>query len=537
MLLKLESLQRTGSFKIRGRLQPARAARRQRNASAGVVAFSSGNHAQGVAAAARMLGIRGHDRDALRRAAPQAREHARARRRGRALRPLPRKPRGRSRRASWPSAAATLVPAFDDPHIVAGQGTAGLELMQQAMANSGLTPDQVLIRRSGGGLARRFARSRSARCRHRTAVYGVEPDAFDDTRRSLAAGPLLENPPEARSICDALHVLAAGRDSPSRIIASMLAGILAVSDEEVRAAMEYGSGILKLVIEPGGAVALAARAGRQAPARRPHDGHPRHRRQCRRGHFRRGASPVASPRGTRLRRSRANTRRPTTTRPFDRDQPLDDRGPVSQLVDRRAGRWRASPLVRPRPPSSRDGRPPAGCDRRSPSGWATGSVDGRCSSSMVASIAPQDECPSTTTSRVPKRSAANSTLPISDGATMLPATRITNRSPGPLVEHDLDRHARIRAAEHDRERLLRRSRAPRARAALDERPVAADVGGEACIALAQPRQRVRCRHAATHGLISERSCAMNARMNAVRRSASRRPAGVCIVPASFSSLA
>ena len=253
VLLKLESLQRYGSFKIRGaynRLVQLDANQR----GAGVVAFSSGNHAQGVAGAARMLGIRATivmPADAPRLKLENTKalgaevvlyDRYRENREGVASRILAER-------------GGTLVPAFDDPHIVAGQGTAGLELMQQAQ-DLGLVPDQVLIGASGGGLLGGCAlaiRSRSPA----TSVYAVEPQAFDDIGRSLAAGRRLDNLPEARTICDSLMSSPCGA-IPFALMRQHVAGGFAVSDDEVLAAMAYAFRALKLVIEPGGAVALAA---------------------------------------------------------------------------------------------------------------------------------------------------------------------------------------------------------------------------------------------------------------------------------------
>lgn len=253
VLLKLESLQRFGSFKIRGaynRLAQLSAGERK----AGVVAFSSGNHAQGVAGAAKMLGIRATivmPADAPRLKLENTRtlgaevvlyDRYREDREGVAARVLAER-------------GGTLVPAFDDPHVVAGQGTCGLELMQQA-EELGFTPDQVLIGASGGGLVSGSAlaiRSLS----QATGIYAVEPEAFDDIRRSLAAGRRVANPPEARTICDALMSSPCGA-IPFALMRHHLAGGVTVSDDEVLAAMAYAFRTLKLVIEPGGAVALAA---------------------------------------------------------------------------------------------------------------------------------------------------------------------------------------------------------------------------------------------------------------------------------------
>ncbi len=253
LLFKVESLQRTGSFKIRGaynRLVQLDAAARR----AGVVAFSSGNHAQGVAAAARMLGIPAII--VMPSDAPRTKlENTRALGAEVILYDRVRESREQIAGKLAGESGATLVPAFDDPEVIAGQGTVGLELMQQS-AELGLTPDQVLVPCSGGGLVsgsaiaiREFAPAAS--------VYGVEPEAFDDTRRSLAAGMLLRNPPEARSICDALQSSPPGQLTFA-INRELLAGILTVSDGQVEAAMASAFRHLRLVVEPGGAVALAA---------------------------------------------------------------------------------------------------------------------------------------------------------------------------------------------------------------------------------------------------------------------------------------
>jgi threonine dehydratase len=138
--------------------------------------------------------------------------------------------------------------------------------MRQA-AELGIVPDQVLVPTSGGGLTAGTAIAVRALA-PAAAVYGVEPEAFDDTRRSLAAGTLQSNPPEARSICDALQSSPPGTLTFA-INRGLLAGILTVSDAEVEAAMARAFRDLKLVVEPGGAVALAAAlAGKVALAGR-----------------------------------------------------------------------------------------------------------------------------------------------------------------------------------------------------------------------------------------------------------------------------
>jgi threonine dehydratase len=260
LLFKAECLQRTGSFKLRGaynRLVQLDDERRR----AGVVAFSSGNHAQGVAAAARTLGIRAtivmpSDAPAIKLA------NTRALGAEVVLYDRFSEDREQIARRLVAERGATLVPAYDDPKVVAGQGTAGLELMQQAAA-LGLMPDQVLVPTSGGGLTAGTAIAVRTLA-PRAVVYGVEPEAFDDTRRSLAAGTLLKNPPEARSLCDALQSSPPGALTFA-INRELLAGVLVVSDAEVETAMARSFRDLKLVVEPGGAVALAAALAGRVP--------------------------------------------------------------------------------------------------------------------------------------------------------------------------------------------------------------------------------------------------------------------------------
>lgn len=249
-LIKAETLQVAGAFKFRGafnrisRLTDAEKAR-------GVVAYSSGNHAQAVAAAARRMGtpavivmpadsprvkvegviafggeVRAYDRWTESREAI-GEEIARTR-------------------------GSVLVRPFDDPFIIEGQGTTGLEILEQADAPI----DQLLCGASGGGLIAginlAFAERSPA-----TRVFAVEPAAYDDTRRSLEAGARMTYPPGAApSICDALM-----SDRPGELtfpINQRLAGALTVTDAEVAEAVRYAFRTLKLVVEPGGAVSLAA---------------------------------------------------------------------------------------------------------------------------------------------------------------------------------------------------------------------------------------------------------------------------------------
>ncbi len=253
VLLKAETLQHTGSFKLRGawnRLSQLTAEQRR----AGVVAWSSGNHAQGVAFAAQRLGIRAaivmpHD-------APRIKVEN-TRRLGGEIIGYDRYTEIREEigRRIAQERGALIVPAYDDPQIIAGQGTVGLEIAEQAAA-LGVGIDQALVCCSGGGLVAGTALALRA-AREATRIYCVEPAGFDDHARSLAVGRRVRNAPDARSICDALQAPTPG-EVTFAINRSLLAGGLVVSDDEVRAAMRYAFSTLKLVVEPGGAVALAA---------------------------------------------------------------------------------------------------------------------------------------------------------------------------------------------------------------------------------------------------------------------------------------
>ena len=143
-----------------------------------------------------------------------------------------------------------LVKPFDDPFVIAGQGTIGLEIAEE------ISPDVVLTPGSGGGLVCGTAIGVQARHPH-AQVYAVEPEGHDDIARSLAAGSIQTNAPGVRSICDALLVDRMG-DITFEIARTRLAGALAVSDEDVRAAMRFAFANLKIVLEPSGAIALAA---------------------------------------------------------------------------------------------------------------------------------------------------------------------------------------------------------------------------------------------------------------------------------------
>jgi threonine dehydratase len=253
ILLKAETLQRTGSFKFRGAfnfVSQLDAAQRRR----GVVAYSSGNHAQGVAAAAALLGV---PATIVMPADAPAIKLDNTRALGATVVTYDRhsEPREEIAAGLAGKSGATLVPPYDHPWTIAGQGTVGLEIAAQA-AEIDAMPAAVLVCCGGGGLtagiATVFAETAPA-----TDIYTVEPAGFDDTARSLAAGARLANQPGAHSICDALLAPTPGALTFS-INQRLVTGGVAVSDDDVRQAMIFAWQTLKLVVEPGGAVALAA---------------------------------------------------------------------------------------------------------------------------------------------------------------------------------------------------------------------------------------------------------------------------------------
>jgi len=253
VLVKPECLQVTGSFKIRGaynflsQLTPEEAQR-------GVVAFSSGNHAQGVAAAGAMLGV--HTAIVMPEDAPRAKLEN-TRRLGGEVITYDRYTGDREAiaRDLANERGAVVVPSYDHDYIIAGQGTVGLEIARQCQELR-VSPDHVLVCCGGGGLVSGSA----VALKHHfpdTKVHSVEPEEFDDTARSLRSGNHEHIADSARSICDALQAHMPGKLTFD-IMKRLLSEGLTVSDDEVRAAMRFAFQNLKLVVEPGGAVALAA---------------------------------------------------------------------------------------------------------------------------------------------------------------------------------------------------------------------------------------------------------------------------------------
>lgn len=225
----------------------------------GIVAFSSGNHAQGVASSAQLFGIKAviimpFD-------APQL-KIANTKSYGAEVVLYDRYKESREAIASVyiNDRGMILVPPYDDPAIIAGQGTIGLELVDEA-EERGIEFDDVYVPSGGGGLISGISVAVKARS-PKTRIWGAEPENFDDLRRSLIAGTQIANEPGHHSICDAILTPQPG-DLTFPINRQNLAGGIAVSDKAVAAAMRDAATFLKVVVEPGGCVALAAIANRQ----------------------------------------------------------------------------------------------------------------------------------------------------------------------------------------------------------------------------------------------------------------------------------
>ena len=246
--LKCENLQRMGAFKFRGAynriVQLSPSERR-----AGVVAFSSGNHAQGVALAARLLGAAATI--VMPSDAPVAKVSA-TRGYGAGVVTYDRATMNRAALAESIAreTGATVVPPYDDPHIIAGQGTVALELIDDAGAL-----DALLAPLGGGGLLAGSALAATALAPG-IAVYGVEPAAGDDWVQSWQRGKIVSIP-VPQTIADGQQTQAPGTLTWP-IVRSLCAGVVTVTDDEIRDAMKFAFERLKLVVEPSGACALAA---------------------------------------------------------------------------------------------------------------------------------------------------------------------------------------------------------------------------------------------------------------------------------------
>ena len=253
VFLKPEMLQRTGSFKFRGAFNKLSSIPPGARGG-GVVAFSSGNHAQGVAAAAQILNMRATI--VMSADAPLSkRERTKSYGAEVVLYDRDREDREAIANDIASKHGATLVRPYDDPLVIAGQGTAGREIAED-MAALGITPDIVVAPASGGGLVAGVATAVKARF-PQAVVMSAEPEAFDDHARSLRAGKREPHQGQGRTICDALMALIPGEITFS-INSRLLTKGLTASDAEVGTAVGFAFRELKLVVEPGGSVGLAA---------------------------------------------------------------------------------------------------------------------------------------------------------------------------------------------------------------------------------------------------------------------------------------
>ncbi|MGY3691283.1 threonine dehydratase [Bradyrhizobium sp. USDA 3240] len=253
VFLKPEMLQRTGSFKFRGAFNKL-ASIPQDKRSGGVVAFSSGNHAQGVAAAAKILNMQA---TIVMPADSPITKRERTKSYGAEVVLYDRDRDNREAIANGIASkrGATLVRPYDDPFVIAGQGTAGREIAED-MAALGLVPDIVVAPASGGGLIAGVATAVKAKF-PQSQVIVAEPAGYDDHALSLKVGHREAHAVAPRTICDALMAMMPG-ELTFAINSKLLANGVSVSDDEVGAAVAFAYRELKLVVEPGGAVGLAA---------------------------------------------------------------------------------------------------------------------------------------------------------------------------------------------------------------------------------------------------------------------------------------
>ncbi|QTN34993.1 threonine ammonia-lyase [Cognatishimia activa] len=253
VFVKPENLQHTGSFKFRGGWS-AVSALSDAQRKQGVIAFSSGNHAQGVASAAAAHGVKavivmpadapqikidntralGADVVLYDRAGGESREEA---------------------AEAYTKAGMILIRPYDDAQVIAGQGTTGLEIAEQA-AEVGINAAEVLICTGGGGLSAGISLALEAKA-PKMKVRTCEPQGFDDVRISLETGAITAHNSPAKGLCDAILTPAPG-EMTFPILHRLAGQGIAVSDEEAKRAMALAFNRLKIVLEPGGAVSLAA---------------------------------------------------------------------------------------------------------------------------------------------------------------------------------------------------------------------------------------------------------------------------------------
>ena len=253
VLVKPECLQHTGSFKFRGAWSAVSALDAETRAK-GVIAFSSGNHAQGVAYAAQLHGV--PSVIVMPADAPQLKiDNTRTLGAEVVLYDRETEDRAEIGEALSAERGLTLVKPYDEPQVIAGQGTTGLEIAAQC-AEIGVTQAQVLTCCGGGGLTSGIALALEADAPDMT-VRPVEPQGFDDVKRSLQSGAIQRNNQMGGSICDAIVTPQPG-DLTFPIMQRLCGAGIAVSEDDALKAMAHAFLRLKLVAEPGGAVALAA---------------------------------------------------------------------------------------------------------------------------------------------------------------------------------------------------------------------------------------------------------------------------------------
>lgn len=253
VFLKLENLQRTGAFKFRGAV--ARLSQLAQQGKTDVIAYSTGNHGQAIATAARIFGL--NATIVMPADAPRSKV-ARAEEAGATIRFYDRRHELREEIAAELCArqGGVIVPPGDDPVIIAGQGTAALEAVRD-LHELGLVPDVFVTPCGGGGLAAGCA-TVLREISPATALYAAEPALYNDTEMSLAARerlPVADR--NVRSICDAL-LAPIPAELPFSINGDALRGVVTATDEQVLRAMRFALDEMKVLIEPGGAVALAA---------------------------------------------------------------------------------------------------------------------------------------------------------------------------------------------------------------------------------------------------------------------------------------
>jgi threonine dehydratase len=253
IFVKPECLQHTGSFKYRGAFSAVSALPEETRAK-GVIAFSSGNHAQGVALAARQHGI--SSVIIMPADAPKTKiDNTRALGAEVVLYDREHEDRDEIGARISRERNLTLIKPFDEPEVIAGQGTCGLEIAEQA-AELGITVADVLVCCGGGGLTSGIALALEQDAPN-MRVRPVEPEGFDDVCRSLISGKIERNPTTLGSLCDAIVTLSPGQLTFPIMQRLCHAGIT-VTEEQALHAVQLAHDRLKITVEPGGAVALAA---------------------------------------------------------------------------------------------------------------------------------------------------------------------------------------------------------------------------------------------------------------------------------------